>query len=441
MSQILDLESLLAPIPGADPAGEELYYTAVYDEIKEARRADADVPLGEWEREVKSSDWGKVIETATAALNGRSKDLQLAIWLTEALTVTRGFTGIDAGMQLIRALLRDFWDELYPRIEDDDYDYRVAPLLFLNDKISACVRQIPLTDPRQTPGYGLVEWQQSRKVGYESEGKREQRQALISDGHLAAEEFDQAVNKSSAPFYKALAESIMSALESFRSLDAEVDARFGRHAPALSTLGDTLEECSRLVLKICREQKGLREALEGGDGGKAAEEAPATTSEAEIAAAAIAETLRQAAPAAAPSPLVAAAVAGGGDSGESALWNEALAVMQGRCFKEALSLLLAAASSQSSERGRSRCRFLVAKLCLKGGRPELARPIVEQLNTMIAELQLEKWECPFWISEIYEALYQCLLAGEGYEEDTARANELFRKICTMDVTKALNSRV
>jgi type VI secretion system protein ImpA len=132
-------------------------------------------------------------------------------------------------------------------------------------------------------------------------------------------------------------------------------------------------------------------------------------------------------------------VAGTADSQETPIWNEALRTMQSGGFKDALNLLLAAASSQQSERGRCRYRFLVAKLCLKAGHPELARPIVEQLNTMISELQLEKWESPFWISEILEALYQCLTSAEGYEEDVSRANELFRRICTMDVTKALGS--
>lgn len=74
---------------------------------------------------------------------------------------------------------------------------------------------------------------------------------------------------------------------------------------------------------------------------------------------------------------------------------------------------------------------------MKAGRPGLARPIIEQLNTQIVELQLERWESPVWIAEVLDALYQCLISGEPPDEDITRANELFKRICTMDVTKAL----
>ena len=70
----------------------------------------------------------------------------------------------------------------------------------------------------------------------------------------------------------------------------------------------------------------------------------------------------------------------------------------------------------------------------------MAKPILEQLYIMITELQLEKWESPTWIAEVLESLHQCLLSAEFADEDPARARELFRKICTMDVTKALSSR-
>ena len=43
---VIDLEALLAPIPGDNPAGESLQYSGVYDEIREARRADDTLAKG-----------------------------------------------------------------------------------------------------------------------------------------------------------------------------------------------------------------------------------------------------------------------------------------------------------------------------------------------------------------------------------------------------------
>jgi type VI secretion system protein ImpA len=211
-----------------------------------------------------------------------------------------------------------------------------------------------------------------------------------------------------------------------------VDAKFGVHSPRLSDMGQALEDCQRLVLKICRDQKGLKDALEAPEGTDATGSEPLQGSFSDVEG----EALRS------PSGAISlqyplSSNNSSADVQETQIWNEALKILQSGGFKRALELLLAASSSQPSERGRCRYRFLVAKLCLKAGHPELSRPIVEQLNSMVTELQLEKWESPFWISEILEALHQCLTTGEDADEEVGRAKELFKKICTMDVTKAL----
>jgi type VI secretion system protein ImpA len=434
MLDTIDLDAIGAPISDESPSGEDLRYAKDYDDIKEARRADDDVPQGEWQRETKSADWDKVTRIALDALTSKTKDLQIAAWLTEALANEEGFAGVESGLRVLSVLLTNFWDTVYPLIEDDDYDYRVAPLEFLNDKLTAAIKNIPLTDPRATQGYSFLKWKESRDVGYESDSRRERREELVSDGKLPAEEFDTAVAKTSAAFYKALADALTACTEAFSELDAKIDEMFGSHAPRMSDIGQVLDECNRLVIKICREQKGLKDAVEAAEetadaGGAADESVPR---DAHV-------------PSAGGQPPAVAAIsiptcAGGDESQETAVWNEALRIMQGSGgFRDALNLLLAASSSQPSERGRSRYRFLVAKLCLKAGRPDLAKPIVEQLHTMIEDLHLESWESPYWISEILESLYQCLMSADYADEDPARAQELFRRICTLDVTKALGA--
>jgi len=106
-------------------------------------------------------------------------------------------------------------------------------------------------------------------------------------------------------------------------------------------------------------------------------------------------------------------------------------------MRDALNRLLTASYSMPSERERNRYRLLIAKLCIKAGRHDLARPIVEGLNALIDELHLERWESPIWIAEVLEALYQCLLIGDPSGEDQGKAHELFRRLCSVDVTKAL----
>ena len=78
MKREIDIDAILTPIPGDHPAGEDLRYTPTYDEIKEARRADDPLDRGEWEREIKTSDWDKVVTLAVEALREKTKDLQIA---------------------------------------------------------------------------------------------------------------------------------------------------------------------------------------------------------------------------------------------------------------------------------------------------------------------------------------------------------------------------
>ena len=138
--QVLELEAILTPIPGDNPAGESLRYAGVYDAIGEARRADDDLPMGEWARgEVKTADWSTVIELAIEALAARSKDLPIAVWLTEALVKQHGFAGLHDGLRLLAELQERFWDALYPEAEDGDLEFRAAPLEWLNEKLPAAI--------------------------------------------------------------------------------------------------------------------------------------------------------------------------------------------------------------------------------------------------------------------------------------------------------------
>jgi type VI secretion system protein ImpA len=136
-------------------------------------------------------------------------------------------------------------------------------------------------------------------------------------------------------------------------------------------------------------------------------------------------------------PPVPAAGLPGAVALEEDLWNEALQVMQANGIREALGRLLEASSRAPSVREKNRCRLLMAKLCLRADRPDLARPIVEELYALIEELHLERWESPRWIAEVLAALYQCLTRGEPSDDAISKAGVLFQRLCTTDVTQAI----
>jgi type VI secretion system protein ImpA len=426
----------MAPIPGDNPAGEDLRYSPTYDLIKKARRADDPLDRGDWQREIKTSDWDAVIATAVDALINKSKDLQIAAWLTEALVATEGFSGLAIGLKMLTGFLRDSWEHVYPEIEEGDLDFRVGPIEFMNEKLWLALKQVPLTDKDATPGYSWLQWQESRQVGYEAdirnqygdvdENKKRARNASIAEGKITAEDFDAAVVRSSKAYYESLAEDLTVCLEKFKRFDDTVDEKFGSEAPRLAELREALEDCERVIMKIFKEKKDL-DTIE--------EPEPAT----EEAAAAEVNEVEEEASFEDVLPFPGDRILDSG-SLETAMWKDALAKLKASGIKKALGQLFSASCSAPSVREKNRYQLLMAKLCLKAERPDLARPIAEKLNTIIEELQLERWESPVWIADVLDTLYKCLTTGEPTDEDIGRARALLKRLCTTDVTKAMNYR-
>ena len=77
VAAVADLEALLAPIAGENPAGESLQYSGLHDELREARRPADNLAQGDWQHEPKAADYHQVITLATPALATQTKDLQV----------------------------------------------------------------------------------------------------------------------------------------------------------------------------------------------------------------------------------------------------------------------------------------------------------------------------------------------------------------------------
>lgn len=441
MKSQVDIDKILAPIPGANPAGEDLRYSQIYEDIKEARRADDPLDRGAWQLDIKTSDWDKVKTVAINALIKKTKDLQIAAWLSEALIATDGFDGLATGLTIIYGFFKDYWDHVYPAIEEGDMEFRAAPLEFINEKLVTLIKGIPITDSRVTSGYSYLKWQESRSVGYEAdtknqygdtdEGKRRRREELIGEGKISAEDFDSAVAQTTLPFYESLAGKIRTCRDLFKKTDEIMDEKFGSQAPRFSDFGLSLEEYERVVTKIIKDKGGNVTASESQEVKPVEQNAMETESAEDIQSDSGIETAQQI-----PVSAIMASAATGSFISEDALWQEALQVMKTSGIRKALNQLLTACNSAPSVRERNRLRLLIARLCLKANRPDLARPIVEELNALIEELHLERWESPVWIAEVIDALYQCLTKS-GSDDDTGRAKTLFQKLCTIDVTKAV----
>jgi type VI secretion system protein ImpA len=266
--ELIDIEALLTPIPGDNPAGENLQYAGLYDEVRNERRADEDIAQGEWRRtDTKSANWNQVIKLTTEAISTTTKDLQAAAWLTEALVKLHGFDGLRDGLKFVRGLHERFWDHVYPEADEDGLDARANSLAWLSNQLARSIKEVPITAAQGRENYSYFQWQQSEEFGIPEnlesldsetqERVNELKQQALAEEKITSEDWRKAKQTTRRAFYEATYTSLNECWEELHALDREMDERFGRETPGLGELTKSLDEIRSLVEKLVKEKRIL----------------------------------------------------------------------------------------------------------------------------------------------------------------------------------------
>ncbi len=267
-------DDLLNPIPGDNPSGVYVRHDSkllLYDKIKDARRQDDELAQGDWQTERKMADFPLAKKLAEEALATKTKDLQLAAWLTEAQLHIEGFAGLQQGLNLCAGLISNFWDTVYPPVEDGDLELRSGPLDFLGSGLDLALKSRPLTKA----GYDWYKYKESRSVGYDdssrSDKERKDREQKIADGKLSAEVFDKAFVETPKAFYWQAEKDLDGCLASLKTLDEVCDEKFGSDGPALGRLKTSIEEVRHSVHALLEKKRETEpdpvEVVAAADGG------------------------------------------------------------------------------------------------------------------------------------------------------------------------------
>ena len=264
---IIDLELLLGPIPGENPAGENLLYSGLHDQIREARRAEDNVSRGDWERDIKSADWRAVARLSTDALAGKTKDLQVSAWLAEALVKTHGFPGLRDSLKLMRGLLEKFWDRVYPEIDEGDLDARANALSFLDRQCAIALREVPITGSPVGLNLSYFQWEQGKKFDVperleELSSSDQERIAALKEqaaqeGKVTSEQWRIAKNSSRRAFYEETAAALNDCSVEAKSLDKVMDDLLKNQTPGIGALKKALEDVSTIVGTVLKEKRLL----------------------------------------------------------------------------------------------------------------------------------------------------------------------------------------
>jgi type VI secretion system protein ImpA len=265
---VLDIESLVAPIPGDDPAGGPvpLPLRETLDLArKEIDPADFDAADPARPTEMKRADWPGIIERTEQTLTESSKDLMIVARLTEALVKTHGFAGLRDGFALFHRLIAECWDRLRPVIEEpDDLEARAAAFNWLDDtdrgaRFPITLRQATiLTGPK-----GPISWME---WSYARSGK----------GKITGDDFEQSVTAMTRADCLTVFEDIDAAVQELQKLMELLNGRMGNLAPGMTMLRQAVFDCRTLAQQILDRkpaaeelaaEEGAAEGAEGGGGG------------------------------------------------------------------------------------------------------------------------------------------------------------------------------
>jgi type VI secretion system protein ImpA len=238
-----DPESFLTPIDPAQPSGPNLEYDSDFQTMERARRGKPEQQMGAKTISAEPPDWPQVVDLAQSLL-ARSRDLRMAVPLTEAMLRTQGFPGLAAGLALIQGLLERQWDTLHPQLDaDDDNDptFRVNSLLDLvsADGLLKVVRESPVVRSKTLGRFGLRDFQIAA-------GKL--KPAAGAPGEPASQaQIDAAFLDADLEGLQEEATAVSAALDDVTAIDRLLIDKVGSQAPEFKPLVLDLSELRRVL--------------------------------------------------------------------------------------------------------------------------------------------------------------------------------------------------
>jgi type VI secretion system protein ImpA len=264
---VFDANKLLLPISKKAPAGSDLRLDpaaqALYQQIKDARLAARTAERQQSQGAEGTTDqaqWQTVLALGQIILTERSKDLEVAAWMTEALLRERGFAGLKDGFCLLRELIEHFWESLYPSIDEDGLSTKIAPLIGLNGEetdgtLIVPIAMISLTAGRSSGPFALWQYQQALETNRISD--KEKQAQRISQGAVTLEAIQTAVKETPPLFFHQLRENVIACKQEFLQLIAALDARCGDESSPGSRIRAQLDACLECIDMVAKEIVGV----------------------------------------------------------------------------------------------------------------------------------------------------------------------------------------
>lgn len=244
----MNQEDLLSPISAEQPGGEDLSFSSEFDQIAEMRREDdPTLDQGEWVTSLKVANWPGVVAMCADLLQHRSKDLRLAMWLTESVALTEGYAGLHTGLTVCTALCERFWDHLYPAIENGDMEERIGNLSWLLQRLVSLSDTLPVVRQKEGASFSLQDWQMAKNpIGLADSNASAQDKAQL-------ETFRKALRDTPLNDLQRHLDGLKSSLAQLLAWQAIIDAKMGADGPSFVSAKEALSRALHDMERLAKE--------------------------------------------------------------------------------------------------------------------------------------------------------------------------------------------
>jgi len=153
---MIPIDDLIKPISPEAPCGPDLAYDPAFQELETLVRGKPETQFSPAE----DPNW-KELRTLAVDFHGKSKHLTASVILSLALLKLEGLPGFCDGLALVRRMLEQHWDNLYPRLDPDDNNDPTERMNILGNLASQgdpyqFIQRLKDTFVAQSPSLGRV---------------------------------------------------------------------------------------------------------------------------------------------------------------------------------------------------------------------------------------------------------------------------------------------
>lgn len=252
-----DLDHLLLDVNASNPGGEYIRFQPEFDDLKSLREKMVSY-LSDFDNgdPVKSSciDFQ---EAAFDLLKGKTKDLQIAIWLTESLLLHEHFSGLEKATLFLLRFVKKFWNNMHPIEPEGEYSGRLAAFDWLDKTMVREIELLKFIGPPVSRGISF------NKFFVENLKKKERKWTGIEVRRISAsdriiyEQFikekndlDVAISQMTSEYLNSLNLNIKASIKNFEETRKTIEENIGEQTDLFKQIIERLVSVNKIILRF-----------------------------------------------------------------------------------------------------------------------------------------------------------------------------------------------